>query len=255
MSGMRLEGKVAIVTGGGAGIGKGICEVFAEEGAAVAVAGRTLSRCEEVAVGISGSGGRAIALQCDVNHRDQVDRAVAATVEAFGPPDILVNNAQGGGLGEAGPLESVDEQVFLDAYRGGLLSSLYGMQAVFPHMAGRGGAIVNMASSTGIMGDPGFSPYGTAKEAIRGLTKHAAREWGRHGITVNVVAPAALGEGAARFRDEAPRRWEAILKQIPLGYMGDPKEDIGRGVLALVTDMRYLTGATIALDGGRCILR
>jgi NAD(P)-dependent dehydrogenase (short-subunit alcohol dehydrogenase family) len=145
--------------------------------------------------------------------------------------------------------------MFLDAYRGGLLSSLYGMQAVFPHMAGRGGSIVNMASSTGIMGDPGFAPYGTAKEAIRGLTKHAAREWGRHGITVNVVAPAALGEGAARFRDEAPRRWEAILRQIPLGYMGDPKEDIGRGVLALVTDLRYLTGATIALDGGRCILR
>jgi NAD(P)-dependent dehydrogenase (short-subunit alcohol dehydrogenase family) len=112
-----------------------------------------------------------------------------------------------------------------------------------------------MASSTGIMGDPGFAPYGSAKEAIRGLTKHAAREWGRYGIQVNVVAPAALGEGAARFRDEAPRRWEAILKQIPLGYMGDPLDDIGRGVLAIVTDLKYLTGATLALDGGRCILR
>jgi NAD(P)-dependent dehydrogenase (short-subunit alcohol dehydrogenase family) len=112
-----------------------------------------------------------------------------------------------------------------------------------------------MASSTGIMGDPGFAPYGTSKEGIRGLTKHAAREWGRYGIRVNVVAPAALGDGAAQFRDEAPKRWEAIIKQIPLGYMGDPTDDIGRGILALVTDLQYLTGATIALDGGRCILR
>jgi NAD(P)-dependent dehydrogenase (short-subunit alcohol dehydrogenase family) len=208
-----------------------------------------------VVAGIKATGGRAIAVACDVNHRDQIEAAVAATVGAVGPLDILINNAQGGGIGEAGPLESVDDQVFLDAYRGCLLPSLFAMQAVFPHMAGRGGAIDNMASSTGIMGDPGFAPYGTAKEAIRGLTKHAAREWGRHGITVNVVVSATLDEGAARFRDEAPRRWEAILRQIPLGYMGNPKEDIGRGVLRLVTDLRYLTGATIALDGGRCILR
>lgn len=90
---------------------------------------------------------------------------------------------------------------------------------------------------------------------MRGLTKHPARGWGRYGIRVNVVAPADLGEGSARFRDEAPRLWEAILSQIPLGYMGDAEEDIGRGILALVTDLQYLTGATLALDGGRCILR
>jgi 2-hydroxycyclohexanecarboxyl-CoA dehydrogenase len=229
--------------------------VLAAEGAAVAIGGRTLSKVEEVARAIEERAGRATARRCDVNNRSEVVDLVSATVATFGRVDILVNNAQGGGGGGSAPLEDADEEAFLAAYRGGLLSSLYGMQAVFPHLVADGGAIVNMASSTGIMGDPGFAAYGTAKEAIRGLTKHAAREWGRYGITVNVVAPAALGEGAARFRDEAPTRWEAIMRQIPLGYIGDPNEDIGRGVLALVTDLRYLTGATVALDGGRCILR
>jgi len=251
----RLTGKVAIVTGGGAGIGEGTSRIFAAEGAAVAVAGRTLSKVERVVQEIGAAGGRALAIECDVNLRDQVDAAVGATVAAFGPPDILINNAQGGGQGGGTELEDATDEAFEVAFRGGVLSSLYGMQAVFPYMRERGGAIVNMASSTGIMGDPGFSAYGTAKEAIRGLTKHAAREWGTYGITVNVVAPAALGEGAQKFKDDAPRRWEAIVKQIPLGYMGDPAEDIGRGLLALVTDLRYLTGATLALDGGRCILR
>lgn len=251
----RLEGKVAIVTGAGAGIGRGTALVLASEGASVTVAGRTLSKCERVADEIERVGGRALALECDVNHRDQIDDMVHRTVESFGPPDILVNNAQGGGLGGGHRLETVSDDVFLDAFRGGVLSSLYAMQAVFPYMMERTGNIVNMASSTGIMGDPGFGPYGTAKEAIRGLTKHAAREWGRYGIRVNVVAPAALGEGASRFRDEAPKRWEAIIKQIPLARMGDPQDDIGRGILAIVTDLHYLTGATLALDGGRCILR
>jgi NAD(P)-dependent dehydrogenase (short-subunit alcohol dehydrogenase family) len=251
----RLDGKVAIVTGAGAGIGRGTARVLAAEGAAVTVAGRTLSKCEAVAAEIESAGGRALAVACDVNERAQVDAVVEQTVSTFGPPDILVNNAQGGGMGGDHALDSVGDDVFLAAFRGGVLSSLYGMQAVFPHMRARGGSIVNMASSTGIMGDPGFAPYGTAKEGIRGLTKHAAREWGRYDIKVNVVAPAALGEGAARFRDEAPKRWEAILKQIPLGRMGDPEDDIGRGILALVTDLQYLTGATLALDGGRCILR
>jgi NAD(P)-dependent dehydrogenase (short-subunit alcohol dehydrogenase family) len=251
----RLDGKVAIVTGAGAGIGRGTARVLAAEGAAVTVAGRTLSKCEAVAAEIESAGGRALAVACDVNERAQVDAVVEQTVSTFGPPDILVNNAQGGGMGGDHALDSVGDDVFLAAFRGGVLSSVYGMQAVFPHMRARGGSIVNMASSTGIMGDPGFAPYGTAKEGIRGLTKHAAREWGRYDIKVNVVAPAALGEGAARFRDEAPKRWEAILKQIPLGRMGDPEDDIGRGILALVTDLQYLTGATLALDGGRCILR
>ncbi|MER5628423.1 SDR family NAD(P)-dependent oxidoreductase [Streptosporangium sp. NPDC002544] len=251
----RLAGKVAVVTGAGQGIGRGIARRLAAEGAAVVVSGRTFEKVALVAAEIEESGGSVLAVRCDVNIRTQVDEMVRSGADRFGPPDILVNNAQGGGNGGNLPLESVTDEQLHAAFQGGPMATLYGMQACLPYMRGRGGTIVNMGSSTGVTGDPGFSPYGAAKEAIRGLTKHAAREWGSLGITVNVICPAALSASGKRFKEEAPRRWEAIIKQIPLGYMGDPDDDIAPAVVALATDLRYLTGATLMLDGGRCILR
>jgi len=250
----RLSGKVAVVTGAGQGIGRGIARCLAAEGAAVVLAGRTVAKVAEVAAEIEAKGGAALALACDVNLRAQVDDVIAATVARFGPPDVLVNNAQGGGQGTGSLAAATDEQ-FLAAFRGGALSTLYGMQACLPHMRDRGGTIVNMGSSTGVLGDPGFAPYGTAKEAVRALTKHAAREWGRYGITVNVICPAARSESAKAFEDKHPERWRAVLREIPLGRMGEPDDDIGPSVVALATDLHYLTGATLMLDGGRCILR
>ena len=250
-----LDGKVAFITGAGAGIGAGIARHLAMRGAAVGLAGRTLSKVEAVATDVISAGGRALAIRCDVNVRADVDAAVAATVAAFGAVDICVNNAQGGGNGLGPALEVLDDELVLAAYRGGPLATLYGMQACFTHMKDRGGTIVNMGSSTGVLGDRRFTAYGMAKEAIRGLTKHAANEWGRYGITVNVICPAALSEASAKYRDEDPSRWTQVMREIPLGRMGDPDNDIAPTVAALATDLRYLTGATLMLDGGRCILR
>jgi 2-hydroxycyclohexanecarboxyl-CoA dehydrogenase len=248
----RLQDKVAIVIGAGSGIGRGTAKVLAREGAAVVIAGPRVHECERVVNEVEQGGGRALAVVCDPNCRAEVEDVIQRTLGAFGPPDVLVNSVEGGG-GGAHLLDDVPDDVFMAAFRRGVLSSLHGMQAVFPHMKERGGNIVNLALSTGMVAEPGSSPNGTAAEAVRGLTQHAAREWGRYGIRVNLVTPAALGDGAGRFRHVAPQRWNDTIAEIPLGRLGDPTEDIGQGILAIVTDLQYLTGATLALDGGRSV--
>lgn len=252
----RLKGQVAIVTGAGQGIGRGIALVLAREGAAVAMPSRTYSRVEDVARQIASEGGSAIPIACDVSDLAQLQSAVEKTVSEFGAPTILVNNAQGGASGGAPiPLEQTTTQMLDDVLAGGFYPTFNGMQLCFPYMKESGGTIVNMASSTGVDGDPGFSAYGSNKEAIRGLTKHAAREWGRFDITVNVLCPAAMTENIAEYAKEHPRWMESVVKKVPLQRLGDSEKDVAPVIVSLATDLRYVTGATIMVDGGRTMLR
>ena len=246
-----LDGKVAIVTGGGQGLGRAVAKVLAQRGVAVTLTGRTPSTLHTVVQEIEAAGGVAMAVPGDAGNRPDVEAAVAATVEAHGGLDILVNNAQSVTSGL--PLVDLTDDDVALAYRSGALGSLYAMQACHPHLAARGGgSIVNFGSSTAITGDRGFGAYVMAKEAIRGLTRVAANEWGRDGIRVNVVCPAAMSPSAEAFRDADPDRWAKIVRQIPLGRMGDEVADIGHAVAALCDDdFRFLTGATLLLDGGR----
>jgi NAD(P)-dependent dehydrogenase (short-subunit alcohol dehydrogenase family) len=183
-----------------------------------------------------------------------VQRAVDATVSAYGGIDILINNAQTSNPGV--PLVDLTDELMERTLRSGALGTLYAMQACHTHLKARGGgSIVNFGSSTAITGDRGFAPYVMTKEAIRGLTRVAANEWGRDGIRVNVVCPAGMSPGSAAFRDADPQRWAKIVRQIPLGRMGDEIDDIGNAVAALCgDDLRFLTGATLLLDGGRLLV-
>lgn len=245
----RLADRFAIVTGGGQGVGRGIAVALTKEGAGVLIAGRTLEKCRAVADEIHAAGGHAIAHECDVAVREQVDAMVDVAVTTFGGLDILVNNAQSA---VQRPLtDTTDEDVEL-CYRTGALATLYGMQAVYPHLVRRGGgSIVNLGSSTAIEGNRTFGAYAMAKEAIRGLTRVAAREWGPDGIRVNVIVPASLSPAAADFQERHPAQFQRQLDRIPLRRMGDPESDIGRAVVALVSDdMSYQTGETVMLTGG-----
>ena len=215
----------------------------------MALAGRTFSKCEAVAAEIADLGGRALAIACDVSSRAQVDAAVDATVQAFGGIDVLVNNAQSSV--QAKLEDTTDEDVEL-AWRTGAVATLYAMQAALPHLKASGrGSIVNFGSSTAIEGNVAFGAYAMAKEAIRGLSRVASREWGSFGIRVNVIVPNALSPASEQFRDTHPERFARMEARVPLGRVGDPEADIGRAVVALAADdLTYLTGQTLMLTGG-----
>jgi 2-hydroxycyclohexanecarboxyl-CoA dehydrogenase len=249
MPDLRLDGRIALVTGAGQGIGRGVALALAKEGAMVALAGRTLAKCEAVADEITAIGAKALPLACDVSVRSQVEQAVTATVEAFGGLDVLVNNAQSSA--QRSLEDTTDDDVEL-AWQTGALGTLYAMQASLPHLRARGGgAIVNFGSSTAIEGNATFGSYAMAKEAIRGLSRVAAREWGRYGIRVNVIVPNALSPAAESFRDNSPERFARMQARIPLGRVGDPEDDIGRAVVALASDdLTYMSGQTLMLTGG-----
>ena len=248
----RLAGKVAIVTGAGQGIGRGIAVALAKEGARVAAVGRTATKVENVAAEIAEVGGVAMALACDVSERLAVNDMVAAVVDAWGTVDIVINNAEDSvqRLFE----ETTDDDI-ARAYRTGPLATVYVMQACLPFLKRRGGSVVNFGSSTAITGATTFSAYAMAKEAIRGLSRVASRELGPYGIRVNTVCPASLSPSAEQWAKEHPERFEKVLASIPLGRMGDAETDVGRAVVALVSDdLQYVTGSTLIVEGGRVIL-
>ncbi len=251
---MQFVGKTVIVTGAGQGIGRAIALVFAERGADLVINGRTKSKLDAVTLELEAKGARVVSVVGDVSRRDDVAATVEAAVAAFGRIDVLVNNAQSA-AGSSTAVLDIDDEQFGRTFGSGALGTLYMMQACHPVMRdGGGGSIVNMGSSTAITGDPGFGAYVMTKEAVRGISRVAAREWGRHNIRVNVVCPAALTESTAEFSRQHPDAYARMLKTVPLGRIGDEMTDIAAAIVGLAgPDFRYLTGATLMLDGGRLI--
>ena len=248
-----LKDRIAIVTGAGRGIGRGIALELAREGAAIVIPEIDPDSAESVAEEIRAAGGRALAVPTDVRVRTQVNAAVEAAVETFGTVDILVNNAQIQRQQLSFEETSDDD---LDAVlTSGIHATFYFMQACLPFLRRRGGKVINVASAAGLLGHPGWTSYAVAKEGIRALTKVAAREWGIHKINVNAICPAAETPSFRLWRDNNPELAQELVDGIPLGHLGDPEADIGRAVVFLASsDSAFVTGMTMMVDGGQTIL-
>jgi len=248
-----LMGKVAIVTGGGQGVGLGIAHALAAEGASLVITGRDESRLRDAAAELRAHGVEVLTLTADVRKRASAVATIAATIERFGRLDVLVNNAQSSVPGT--PVDQLDDEVISLTLESGLLGTLYHMQAAFPYLKANGGSIINLGSREGIVGGAGFGIYAATKEAIRALSRTAAREWGRYGIRVNVICPAALSPKAVKYLTEHPDHAEYYKAQTALGRLGDPREDIGPVAAFLASPAaHYVTGQTLNADGGQVML-
>ncbi len=250
----RLKGKVALVTGGGQGVGQGIAFALAAEGAAVAVTGRTLSKLQGTVAEIAKRGSRAIALECDVKDAASLERIVAETVKQLGGLDILVNSAQEVPLGT---LNGVSEAAFSAGWESGPLATFRLMRLAYPHLKKSGdGNIVNLASSAAFRWDAaGYGAYAAVKEATRQLTRAAACEWAREGIRTNCILPLADSPAMAGWTAARPEEAAAFVATVPQQRVGACEADIGRFVANLCTDdCRYINGQSLGVDGGQAFL-
>lgn len=245
-----LAGKVAVVTGAGQGIGRGVALQLAQQGARVVVSDINGETAAETVAIAQSRGAEAVAIGCDIADSASVAALVDAVVERFGTVHILINNAYLGNL--PGPLETKATGDFARALQGSFYAPLAAMQRAFPHMkAQRWGRIINMCSLNGVNAHMYTADYNVSKEALRCLTRSAAREWAAHGITVNAVCPGARTPAYERFAAASPENAAQLLRQNPMGRMGEPEHDIGSILAFVCSDAGgYMTGNTVFLDGG-----
>lgn len=246
---IHVRDKIAIVTGGGQGIGRAICLTLAREGADVAVVDLNAETAAEAVGEVEKLGRRGLALTADVTNLEEVTAAVNQAIEELGKLDILVNNAAVIDL-----LGKFWEQP-VDYWRKSVDVCLFGVfnctRAILPHMIEReSGRIISMASDAGKAGEPLSAPYSAAKAGIMGFTRALAREVGRYKITVNAVAP-AFTETPTSLRITTPELRERMVKRAyPLGRLGQP-QDLANAVLFLASDAaEWITGQSYSVNGG-----
>jgi NAD(P)-dependent dehydrogenase (short-subunit alcohol dehydrogenase family) len=242
----RLKGKVAIVTGGGTGIGGGISRVFAREGAAVTVAEIDPAIGNRTVAEIQADGGRAIFVETDVSEEDQLRAAIDQTLGEFGGIDILVNNA-GVGIAKTAEASAVEEWERLIGIN--VRSVFLTIKHVIPHMRARGGgSIINIGSMFALRAAPSYAIYHATKGAVRSLTKSTALAHAAEGIRVNAVHPGLI-ETPASTRDMAAQKI-ATANIGPMGRWGQP-EEVAYGCLFLASDeSKFVTGIDLPIDGG-----
>lgn len=246
-----LEGRNALVTGGGSGLGQAVAEGFAQFGAAVAVVDLELAAAQQVAADIVAAGGRATAVRCDVSDHAQVEAAVAEIVDDLGDIHVLMANA---GIGDRAPAEEMTLEQWQRVLDINLSGVWYFDQAVGRHMIERSiaGSIINTSSITSLVGiTTGNANYAASKGALNALTRTLAIEWARFGIRVNAIAPTHVKTALIEQKmAEDPALAEFFLGNIPLGRLGEP-EDVAGAAIYLASDASSLvTGHVLVVDGG-----
>jgi NAD(P)-dependent dehydrogenase (short-subunit alcohol dehydrogenase family) len=244
-----LHGQVALVTGAARGIGRACAIALAEAGCDVALGLRDETRGGDVAEAIRALGRKALPLQMDVTHSDQIKHAVAETLRVFGQIDILVNNV---GIGPPNPAVSVTEADFDQTVAVNLKGTFFVSQEVGRKMIarGKGGRLINLSSQAGFVALPTESVYCLTKAAIAQLTKCLAVEWAKYAINVNAVAPTFIKTpGTEKWLSDQEFRSD-LLSRIPLGHVGEPSDVAGAVVFLASPAAAMITGTTLMIDGG-----
>lgn len=242
-----LAGRVALVTGGGTGITGGVARALAEAGARVCLVSRRMENLEPAAERIQAAGGEAMAFAADVRHMEEVERAVAATVEHFGQLDIVVNGAAGNFLC---PAEELSPNGFGTVVDIDLKGTFNVSRAAFAELKRRRGQILNISATLHYGGTPLQLHVSAAKAGVDALTRNLAVEWGRHGIRTNAIAPGPIEDTEGMKRLVPADVKERLRRRIPLGRFGLIK-DIERAALFLCSDAAsFINGAVLIVDGG-----
>ena len=245
----RLDGKVALITGGARGLGRTMAAALAEAGADIALAGRSKDTCQDAAAGIGSATGRKVsAFAADVTKIADVERLADDVEREFGKVDILVNNA---GINIRGPIQQLTEADWDAVIDTNLKGPFLCARAIGPRMVSRGwGRVINLGSVLGVIALPGRAPYASSKAGIINLTRVLALEWAGTGVTANAICPGAFATEMNRSLLDDPVKYKEFVAQIPMGRWGELEELTGAVVFLASDASSYVTGTPLFVDGG-----